>query len=692
MSTDPAKKDEAQKKHTSDKNKRTSEAQALHVAVCEFCNKKDAINLCAFQSPPLAYAAAASAPSDVVAIEQWILDRVNEHSAVFGATAATLSWKLANAVQNALSHERAGDAADPASLAMQTLDVVVADLGKLMVESSQREAIAYVLDRLGAGTCGTRGSESESRRRWLPTLCALTDENGHLSRYGVDAVMLETVRSALAIDVTRWPAIAAGQVIANDFPAGEAEQARDGTQRAILGMLRGGSASAAFHELGRVLDAIVKKPLEDATGHPQLACALSIPTSFESTTSKFAPLDERAPYAALLTALATSSACRHLMTFPASTSDAKRRELATAGATIDRLETILALDKRGLESVALMISPSRDALTLATTRLSTLMKAGSEDDPPPKKSESTPKIEGKATPSDKGAGTTSGASKRSEIGTAAALALNAAAMVVRGSFDAIGVAATATESELTNYQPKLANARKLFKELDGVLGAVVPVSDQDWTKTIVGSLRIASEHNDAEAGALLEFAMILVAVVSAKDGDAIARALEDVVAPVGGWRAKLTRRGHVTLSAEPSIMSAFELRHGAYDGRFESWRMALQAPTLSMPIGIDVAWGHDDWTCALFFSILDPGGFLQYDVDSGAKLPGARLLTAFAPGIGGRVTLGKSSVSLMPMLIYRPGLRTTMSSWTGGGADALQFGLWLSVDVPILDLGSGRPL
>ena len=117
-----------------------------------------------------------------------------------------------------------------------------------------------------------------------------------------------------------------------------------------------------------------------------------------------------------------------------------------------------------------------------------------------------------------------------------------------------------------------------------------------------------------------------------------------------------------------------------------------QAPTLAMPFGLDLTWGSSacggacNWAAGLFFPVIDPAAFLNYDVDQDGKLPGPRPVTALSPGVGVRLGIPSTPLAFLVSFMYRPQLRTWAATVSGPGADAYQLGLSLAVDVTLWKL------
>jgi hypothetical protein len=145
------------------------------------------------------------------------------------------------------------------------------------------------------------------------------------------------------------------------------------------------------------------------------------------------------------------------------------------------------------------------------------------------------------------------------------------------------------------------------------------------------------------------------------------------------------------LTAHPGVLGAFEWRYGQYGAVQErGGDLYGQAPTVAMPVGFELAWGNDCFPSpfGLFFPLLDPLAFLNYDAGKDARLPGPSFLTVVSPGVGMRFGIPTTPLSLMPFFMFRPGFRQWEADAGGGGAHALQAGLLATVDVTLFEMVS----
>jgi len=208
-----------------------------------------------------------------------------------------------------------------------------------------------------------------------------------------------------------------------------------------------------------------------------------------------------------------------------------------------------------------------------------------------------------------------------------------------------------------------------------------------------GAVARAARRLGVSRGAELRHVDMIVVLATGSDESQMERSLADAASPAGSGRVK-ARKGafNVTLSALPGVLTAMELRRGYYGTTHEpAQAVYYQAPALQLPLGFDLAWGRGTHSAGLFISTIDPLAFLQYDVHRQGRLPGPSVLTALAPGVAVRVSLGRSPISLLlPFITFRPGFRAWEPSVAGRGASALQIGVALSVDLVLHSLVSRR--
>src|SRR5262249_15807624 len=144
---------------------------------------------------------------------------------------------------------------------------------------------------------------------------------------------------------------------------------------------------------------------------------------------------------------------------------------------------------------------------------------------------------------------------------------------------------------------------------------------------------------------LARYSGLFTALITEKDPDRVAQALDAAADPVGGWRNKqVPHTFTVSAGSFAGVGAAAELRWGQYGVfRNRGEHAFFAAPTLQLPVGFDISWGTGRSvfpTFGMFFSVLDPAAYLQYDIDQQGRVPGPQVITALAPGYALHVSLG----------------------------------------------------
>lgn len=251
-------------------------------------------------------------------------------------------------------------------------------------------------------------------------------------------------------------------------------------------------------------------------------------------------------------------------------------------------------------------------------------------------------------------------------------------------------------------QASFAEARDTLDAVSRDVAVVSAIIGQDWGTLASSSLASARAHlKIACAGpggsclggldTLVRHVGFVVALVGEKDPDQLANTLDSLADPPGGWRSK-SKPGSFTISlgSIPGFALGAELRQGQYGVARESYDRGFyfDSPALVMPVGFDITAGNSSCLSPIgvFFSVLDPAAFLQYDSNKDGHLPGPRVTTAIAPGAWLRIGIKDWPLSINPYVVWRPGLRAWEASVSGPAADALQFGVAASVDVTLWEL------
>jgi hypothetical protein len=262
-------------------------------------------------------------------------------------------------------------------------------------------------------------------------------------------------------------------------------------------------------------------------------------------------------------------------------------------------------------------------------------------------------------------------------------------------------------ADMTTFAAELKKARATLDALSKDLATLSGVLSQDWGTTLSAAVASVNLHIEVICAGkgknpcpdviprLSKHMSLVVTLMTEKDPDRLAEALDSVADPPGGWRTK-SKPGTfvVSLASFPGFAGGGELRTGQYGVFREDFKRAYGVtPALVMPVGVDLAWGHASCfsPTGLFISLIDPAAFLQYDVSKDGRLPGPRLTTVLSPGLWARFAIPSTPFSLNPFVVWRPGLRAWDASINGPSADALQFGLAATVDVTLFQLYTRHP-
>lgn len=603
---------------------------------------------------------------------------------------------------------------------------VLQGLGKLIVDRGKTEAVGWLLDRMGKELCGLEGARTteqwEISKYWLPNVCALAAEK-RLSSYGGGGAMLANLKRAVEMDLRLWPgtlpsfapaalyledagpaSVAADRpdsVIACSVPEEAKSKAlckpvtalRLATRDRVNEILTGRNALDALYDLSLELEE-ANAPVSSLRVR-SMACGLGVPHEFHAHDSALKTVLNRAPRAH---AAALASAITH----PACYAQVKPSNYAFP--LFDKLSTILALqaavgkEAAGLGTKTSAFLSALDELSRAKAALDAQVAAGEDGEAQaPKVDEDADPtavfnatlafksglLEGKLSPA------------RLRLAQAALAAADAALVLSQGSLRTI--AGACVVGGAASCKARMLEAATQLQEIRNWFAVASVATTGDIGKTSI-ALLAAVQGADSKAqiprtrALLLQHIGVLAAIATAQDSDGIARALDQAASPVGGWRAKGVKGATtVSLTAHPGMFAGAELRNGTYGATDENWKSHGQAPTLALPLGLEIAWGGcDDAECVspvgLYFPLLDPVAFLQYDAEKDGRLPGASFKTVLSPGFGLRLGVPETPFSFIPLVVYRPGFRQWKADFNGTGADALQLGVLVSVDVTLLEL------
>lgn len=665
-------------------------------------------------------AAVVAAWDDVLEARAYVAKELSKVGALSVANKEDLTnssaGRLGQEVSTGSAHTSAGF--DTVGVATKFLQ----GLAKLIVDRAKTEAIGWFLDRMGTELCGKDAKELSAEQReiktyWLPQVCTLA-EGARLSAYGGGGAMLESLRAAIEADVQGWPGAAVSLVPAEIYradakpvdadakPVGSIidcsaqssahceaiNTIRTETQKRISELLKGRDPLASLHDLSTAYHHATGAPAK-SSNLQATACGLGLPRDVRQFADAFTvslPKATDRVHAALLASLVNVPACNAIV--------AKNR---SSTPLLKNLNTLLLLER----SVGIRLVDAESRLTQLNTALKELDEAAGALSEATKKLAESPSP---ALPNEDDAGKVLNVVRAFELGRAEGALSPARQRVARaliavadtgitlaqsGTHVAEGFC-TAFQSVATLKCPtpdSFTNAQARLEEIKRYITVAGDAAAGDWAKASISVLAALHQSNAVRGASatrqkLLRYVGILAAIVNARSSDDVAKALDEAANPVGGWKAKgIPNTRTVSLTAHAGFFGAIEVRHGTYGATYEDWASHYQAPALALPVGLELSSGYD-WPLSpigWFFPLLDPAAFLQYDAERDGKLPGASLKTALSPGVGLRIGFRDTPFSIMPMVVYRPGFRQWDAKLTGTGADAVQFGLMLDVDVTL---------
>lgn len=192
--------------------------------------------------------------------------------------------------------------------------------------------------------------------------------------------------------------------------------------------------------------------------------------------------------------------------------------------------------------------------------------------------------------------------------------------------------------------------------------------------------------DEPKLAGLVKVAGLLTDLSSAKTGDEVATALEKSAAPLGGWRQR-RQYSMFSLSAQLGL-------HAKIERVLADPRPPLGLLFgLSAPVGVDISRPlGESSSLGLFVQVIDLGtvasgrmAALESGTEPKAE-PNLGFLQVFSPGASVYVGLGNSPFVLSGSFAYVPSIRTVTLASGDEPRAALQFGLSIAVDLPILPM------
>lgn len=692
-----------------------------------YCGENPRIDYCSLEDPVLAKLAWATAPADVMDILEAIKDDLRgERQACEATPAEKKCEQLEGLFQEKSSEGGAGWAGGAAAeVGVEMLERSLSALAKFIADRAKRELIGWMLDKVGHDLCSKpdhatdaeAAIQQEIEKRWLPSLCSLA-VGDRLDHYGAGNALLVALRGALESDLRNWPGVVVGLALGEihyaqthpdarppamiecledsgkNLHCPQVTELRNSGERFVARLLDGTPPATALHQLGTSMasQVVEKRQNKNAINDIPLAlvaCGISIPAEASHFLDKVTDLGTRAEQMAVVSALVTAPACWQL--FGKGYKTTKAGDLtniikALEDPNIERLSTTLRLYEhlaQPVNAVAIEVATLRaaqDALRAA--------RAAKYD-----------------TPEQKQAALWQQALAVVDAALATADATLAASIQVADPGEVLPGLELPPVHELPK---KLTEMREVIQTLRDAVGVARDIGTGDvgaavarstsllFSRAELSKLCAKDPYQDPDPTCELRLSLVgrhagtIAAILAAKDDEEMAEAIDAAANPPGGWRSKLSKGNlSVALNAYAGFMAAGEVRWGTYGATYEQGKPVYgQAPTLALPLGVDVVWGFDRTALGLFVSALDPAAFLHYDVSASGKLPGPRPVTAVAPGVFFRINLGPTPLVLLAGAVYRPQFRTWEATVSGPGADVLQFGGALAVDVTMWKLWS----
>jgi hypothetical protein len=640
--------------------------------------------------------------------------------------------------------------ADLGALAMR----LAVGLGKLALDRAKQEAMIWALDEINRKVCSPQDDETPELTRelttyWLPNTCSLVRKEILDHSYGAGNDMLANFVAALEKDLRRAPGSVAGLLLAIGYwaernptsPAklwdckdqdihgcGDTKKLRLAATEAVEGVIRGRDPVEQFQQFARELDALNRAiPPKPGLGGRFDAPYMQLGVCAAALAAQFVANDDQVliPRSAqkqrgvgelelVVAALVASPACWSLVGegYVWDQLVYKTRRLAAEDQDIERLSSVIRV---------------HSTLSRHRTKFTTLWREINTN---------AARLDGlkSQTPTAEITAALEASSNEAIVKVLlwkldlAELGVDTAELFVEFIRDAM----TELPQDLPllfpglldsdpNLAPDTAKLERIEEAVgtaSGVIRSARAIVEQDWATASVELLALLpaddrsraqpskpakerqrgdSDQNELDgaklARALHKYLGLFVAILQAKDTDDMAKVLANTAAPPGSWRRKQVP-GSFTLSltSHVGLIGGAELRHGQYGVHDESMnRVYVQAPTLSIPIGFDLAWGNRTdrkrpTSNGVFFPIIDPAAFLQYDVNEAGRLPGPRPLTIFALGALYRLGIPRTPITFLLGYIYRPRLRTWEPTVNEPGADAHQLVISLAVDATLWNL------
>ena len=204
------------------------------------------------------------------------------------------------------------------------------------------------------------------------------------------------------------------------------------------------------------------------------------------------------------------------------------------------------------------------------------------------------------------------------------------------------------------------------------------------------------QHDEDELARSIEainkYGKLMANIILAEDKDDIKAALDEAAMKRGGYLVRQRSQFSATMTMLPGYewgeerldVAGNEVGTGSYMG-------------LSLPIGVEVAMGTN-WkpigAIGIFLQVLDLGAIMNYSVnntnDSINTIPEITFAQVFSPGAAFTVHLANNPITLGYSVTYSPSLRRVSVEGNVLGANALQHGIFIGVDLNVFPIYTSK--
>lgn len=194
---------------------------------------------------------------------------------------------------------------------------------------------------------------------------------------------------------------------------------------------------------------------------------------------------------------------------------------------------------------------------------------------------------------------------------------------------------------------------------------------------------------------LAVFGSFMTNILTAKSAEDVQNALAEII-PKDQYKLKNTYHTvSVSLSTYPGLffggesIKKYNVAGGVAD-QTTSYKSRSLSASLYMPIGVDIALGCGPSSVGLFFQAFDLGAVLNYRLNNNDSTvqasPNISWQQLVSPGVSFFYQIDKTPIVIAAGVNYTPGLRKIQQGGVSYDANALRYGISLTVDVTAFHL------